>query len=228
LFHNEASHTHHWPLKQWFFCVQPAQQGGETPIVDCRQVYRHLPADIRQRFEHKHLMYVRHFINGLDVSWQEFFHTTQRTQVEHYCRQAAIEYTWLESDGLRTRQICPAVARHPRTGEMVFFNQIQLHHISCVEPATRASLLRMFGADRLPRQVYYGDGSAIEDAVVTAIRQVYEQHAVHFPWQATDILMLDNMLVAHGRRPFVGPRKIVVAMGDMQQRTAACSVGQQG
>jgi hypothetical protein len=27
--------------------------------------------------------------------------------------------------------------------------------------------------------------------------------------------MLDNMLVAHSRNPFVGPRKIVVAMGEM-------------
>lgn len=27
--------------------------------------------------------------------------------------------------------------------------------------------------------------------------------------------MLDNMLTAHGRNPFAGPRKIVVAMGEM-------------
>jgi hypothetical protein len=27
--------------------------------------------------------------------------------------------------------------------------------------------------------------------------------------------MLDNMLAAHSRNPFVGPRKIVVTMGEM-------------
>ena len=32
---------------------------------------------------------------------------------------------------------------------------------------------------------------------------------------AGDILMLENMLVAHGCETVVGPRKIVVAMGNM-------------
>jgi alpha-ketoglutarate-dependent taurine dioxygenase len=218
LFHNEASHTHRWPLKQWFFCVQAAQQGGETPLVDCRQVYQTLATDIRQRFEQQHVMYVRNFIPGFDVSWQEFFQTTERAVVETCCRKAAIDWTWLENNGLRTRQVCPAVARHPQTGETVFFNQIQLHHSSCLEPAVRASLVSMFGEDGLPRQVYYGNGSPIADTVVTAIREVYQQQASSFLWQAMDILMVDNMLVAHGRRPFVGPRKIVVAMGDMRHR----------
>ncbi len=28
-------------------------------------------------------------------------------------------------------------------------------------------------------------------------------------------MMLDNMLVAHGRAPFVGPRKVVVGMAEL-------------
>jgi alpha-ketoglutarate-dependent taurine dioxygenase len=215
LFHNEASHTHQWPLKQWFYCVQAARQHGETPLVDCRKVYQDLDAYVRQRFEHKQLMYVRNFVQGLDVSWQEFFHTPERSLVEDYCRRAAVDCTWLENDGLRTRQICPAVTRHPKTGETVFFNQIQLHHSACLDPSVRASLVAMFGEEGLPRNVYYGDGSPIEEAVVTEICAIYQRQASSFPWQAMDILMVDNMLVAHGRQPFVGPRKIVVAMGEM-------------
>ena len=76
----------------------------------------------------------------------------------------------------------------------------------------------MFGEEGLPRNVYYGDGSPIDDAVVMDIRAVYQRQARSFPWQAMDILMVDNMLVAHGRQPFVGPRKIVVAMGEMISR----------
>ncbi len=34
------------------------------------------------------------------------------------------------------------------------------------------------------------------------------------------MILLDNMLVAHARDPFEGPRKIVVAMGDMYDRNA--------
>jgi alpha-ketoglutarate-dependent taurine dioxygenase len=41
-----------------------------------------------------------------------------------------------------------------------------------------------------------------------------------FAWREGDILVIDNMLVAHSRSTFVGPRKIVVALGDMAQMSA--------
>ncbi|MGY2299985.1 TauD/TfdA family dioxygenase, partial [Pseudomonas yamanorum] len=65
----------------------------------------------------------------------------------------------------------------------------------------------------LPRNVYYGDGSVIEDAVMDVIGAAYEACAVRFTWQKGDMVMLDNMLVAHARDPFEGERKICVAMG---------------
>jgi amino acid adenylation domain-containing protein len=214
LFHNESSHLHQYPLKIWFFCVQPAQQGGETPIVDCHKVYQLLNPKLRSRLEEKQLMYVRNYIEGLDVSWQDFFHTTDKTVVEKSCRQSGIDFEWLPNNGLRTRQVRSAVSRHFKTGKPVFFNQVQLHHISCLEPSVRASLLSTLGEENLPRNVYYGDGSPIEDSVMAEIEAVYQEAKVSFPWQQGDILMLDNMLVAHGRNPYQGSRKIVVAMGE--------------
>lgn len=214
LFHNESSHLRSWPMKQWFFCVKAAEQGGQTPIVDCRKVYNLLDPRIAARFAEKQLMYVRNFTDGIDVSWQEFFKTTDRSVVEERCRQASMDFEW-KDNGLRIRQVCQAVAKHPVTGETVFFNQIQLHHISCLEPETRENILSLFDEKDLPRNVYYSDGSVIEDSVVDEIRQVYERVAVRFAWREGDVLMVDNMLVAHARAPFVGSRKIVVAMGEM-------------
>lgn len=215
LFHNESSHLHQWPLKIWFFCVQSAQQGGETPIVDCRKIYQMLDPKLREKFEKKQLMYVRNYIEGLDVGWSEFFRTTDKEVVENYCRKADIKFDWLENNGLRTRLIRPAVVKHPYTRETVFFNQIQLHHIYCLETAVQTSLLSTFGEQKLPRHIYYGDGSAIEESVIEEITAIYQQATVSFPWQQGDILMLDNMLTAHGRNPYIGSRKIVVAMGEM-------------
>ncbi len=213
LFHNESSHMHQWPLKQLFYCATAAAEGGETPIVDCREIYKRLPAEILQRLS-EGLVYVRHFVGELDVSWQEFFKTDDRSVVERFCRKAGLDFEWTDK-GLRTRQRAPAVARHPKTGEQVFFNQLQLHHVSCLEPEVRESLRSVFREEDLPRNVLYADGSPIEEAVMESILELYWELAVSYRWQPGDILMLDNMLVAHARNPYSGPRKICVAMGEL-------------
>jgi amino acid adenylation domain-containing protein len=213
LFHNEGSHQHRWPMWISFFCVKAAKQGGESPIVDGRRIYQAMNPAVRDVFERKGLMYVRNFIDGLDVSWPHFFRTGDRAAVEAYCRKASLEFEWTRN-GLRTRQWCPAVVRHPRTGEMTFFNQVQLHHPSSLSPAVRESLLSMVNEEDLPRNVYYGDGSKIEDSVMKDLGALYRRMAVSFSWHEQDVLMIDNMLVAHSRNPFVGERKIVVALGE--------------
>jgi alpha-ketoglutarate-dependent taurine dioxygenase len=215
LFHNESSHAHCWPMKIFFYCVKAAEKQGATPILDCRKTYQTIDPAIIRRMTEKKLMYVRNFISGLDVSWQQFFHTTDKKRVEDYCRRSSISFEWKGEDHLTTRQVCQAVAKHPQTGDLLFFNQIQLHHISCLDPEVRASMLSMFREEDLPRNVYYGDGTPIEDSVVTEISGIYNQQAVRFQWQAGDVILLDNMMVAHARDPFEGTRKILVAMADI-------------
>ena len=63
-------------------------------------------------------------------------------------------------------------------------------------------------------------GTPIDEATTRAIGEIYERCAVRPPWQSGDLVLLDNMLVAHGRDPFSGPRKIVVAMGEMTTQSA--------
>jgi amino acid adenylation domain-containing protein len=215
LFHNESSHLHCFPLKIWFYCVQAANEGGETPIVDCRKAYELLSPQLREKLATKQLMYVRNFAEGLDVSWQNFFQTTDKNEVENYCRQAGIEFEWYNHNGLVIRQNRPVLAVHPKTDKPVFFNQIQLHHISYLDTEVRESLLSIFGESKLPRNVYFGDGTPITEDEVAEIDAVYQRSHISFPWQKGDIIMLDNMLAAHGRNPFIGQRKIVVAMGEM-------------
>lgn len=218
LFHNESSHQDRWPRKQLFFCEQPSPVGGATPVVDCRQMYLRLPQALRDTFESKGLLYVRTFADKLDVSWQHFFKTEDRAQVEQRCALAGIQWTWLDNDELQIRTPCPAIITHPTTGEKTFFNQVQLHHIYCLDPDVRDDLLGLFGPERMPRHVYYGDGSPIEDAVMQLLGELYEACAVRFDWRKGDVILLDNMLAAHARDPFEGPRKIVVAMGEMIER----------
>lgn len=210
--HNEQSYTRAWPSRIWFHCMKPSETGGETPIADSRLVYQRLPAAVREALAARELLYVRNYSGALDLPWQRVFNTEDPADVERYCAAQGIEWEWKADGELRTRQRCQAVLQHPDTGEWVWFNQAHLFHVSALEPATRASVLAAVGEQNLPRNVYFGDGSPIPDELLDAVRLVYRDTAISFPWHAGDVLMLDNRLVAHGRHPFTGDRKVIVAM----------------
>ncbi|MBF1989863.1 taurine catabolism dioxygenase TauD [Fischerella thermalis CCMEE 5268] len=219
LWHNENSFNHRFPLKIMFGCRQPAQQGGETPIVDSRKVFQLINPNIRETFIEKQVMYVRNYGDGLGLDWQTVFQTENQAEVEKKCQQNDIKFEWKSENRLRTFSIRPAVIKHPQTGELSWFNQAQHWHPACLDVMTRESLFTSFQPEDLPRNCYYGDGTPIEDSVMEEICGVYQQLEVSFPWQTGDVLLLDNILTAHARNPFVGERKLLVAMGEMTSYT---------
>jgi len=125
-----------------------------------------------------------------------------------------MQFEWLPNDRLRTRQVCQAVASHPVTGEIVWFNQAHLFHVSRLPAEVRDAMLTIFAEEELPRNVYFGDGAAIDSADLDLISEAYEQEKVAFQWEQGDVLLLDNMLTAHARNPFTGKRQVVVGMAE--------------
>ncbi|MEM6613699.1 MAG: TauD/TfdA family dioxygenase, partial [Cyanobacteria bacterium P01_C01_bin.72] len=212
--HSELSYANTYPLKIYFHCVKSADQGGETPIADTRKIYRRLSLEICDRFAEKQVMYVRNFGAGLGIPWQQAFETSSKSAVEQYCQNNGIVMVWGDNDKLQTRQVRPAIVKHPQTKELVWFNHAAFFHISTLDPQIRQTLAAEFAETEFPYNTYYGDGSEIEPEVLAEIRAAYQQEAVTFSWQAGDILMLDNMLTAHGRNPYVGSRRIVVGMAE--------------
>ena len=195
--------------------MTPAERGGQTPIADSRRVYRRIEPRIRERFLAKGVMYVRNFGSRLALPWQAVFNTREQSEVEAYCRRHGIEAEWREGGRLRIRYVRPAAAKHPATGEPVWFNHVPLFHVSRLDPVVRRALLDEFTEEGLPYNAYYGDGTPIADEDLEAICEVYRQEQVTFDWRPGDVLMLDNMLTAHGREPFVGAeRKILVGMAE--------------
>ncbi|XQU14603.1 TauD/TfdA family dioxygenase [Vreelandella titanicae] len=210
--HNEQAYTREWPMKIWFHCVTASPEGGETPIADSRAIYRRMPAEIRERFA-PGILYVRNY-GDFDMPWQKVFNTEDRAEVEAFCQRAGIRCEWKPDGDLRTTQLCQSIETHPVTGEQVWFNQGHLFHVSNLQPEVRESLEELLDPEDMPRNVFFADGSPIDDAIFDEIRGVLADETVMFPWQAGDVLMLDNMLVAHARTPFKGPRKVVVAMAE--------------
>ena len=219
-FHNENSYTLAWPEKLMFFCVIVAQTGGETPVADSREVFKKIDKNLVKKFNDKEVLYTRNYTAGIDLSWQEVFQTTEKKEVDAYCDKNSIQYVWHDPDPdgleLTTKQICQATLKHPVTLEEVWFNQAHLFHVSSLDKTEKDALLSVIKQDRFPRNARYGDGSDIQTDEVKAILDAYDSEKIIFPWQKGDVMILDNLLMAHSRQPFTGERKIVVAMGGYQ------------
>jgi alpha-ketoglutarate-dependent taurine dioxygenase len=212
--HNESSYAYSWPLRIFFFCMTPSPVGGETPLADCRGIFARIRPEVRERLLERRVMYVRNFGDGLGITWQTAFQTEDRTAMEGFCRAKGIELEWRGRDRLRTRSVRPVALSHPRTGERVWFNALISSHSSTLDPAVRQTLLSEYAEDELPKNSFYGDGAPFEPETLAEIRRACREETTAFPWEEGDLLLLDNMLVAHGRTPYQGPRKVVVAMAE--------------
>jgi alpha-ketoglutarate-dependent taurine dioxygenase len=212
--HNEGTYWLSWPLKIYFCCVEPAAQGGETPIADSRKIYQRIDAEIRERFRKLKVLYVRNYNDGFGLDWQTVFQTTDRAVVDEFCRRNAIEVEWKDGNRLKTRQVRQAIAQHPLTGEWVWFNHAAFFHVSTLEPPIRDAFLAEFKEEDLPTNTYYGDGTPIEPEVLDQLRGAYLAEKTVFPWEKGDVLVLDNMSVAHGRESYLGKRKVLAGMAD--------------
>jgi hypothetical protein len=213
-FHNEYSYSYSWPMRLYFFCIKPAVQGGETPIADSRRVLSRLSSGLRAKFASRGVMYKRNYAEGFGVPWTTAFGTTDRTVVEDHCRNRGIQYKWQSGDRLSTTHIGPAIVRHPITREEIWFNHAFFFNVRALEPAEIRDYMLGLPEREISTNTCFGDGEPIEPEAIEEIRAAYEAESVVFPWESGDILVIDNMLVAHARRPFLGERKVVVVMGD--------------
>jgi alpha-ketoglutarate-dependent taurine dioxygenase len=212
--HNENSYAHIWPRMIFFCCSIPAPEGGATPIVDVRSVHQSIAPEIVEVFDRKGVLYLRNFSEELGMSWRSVFQTQYREEVEELACAASYQLEWRDENRLTVRRVGKACGLHPLTGQPIWFNHAAFFHVSTLPVAIRQALLAQLREDKLPNNSYYGDGSPIEEEVIAHIRSGYLAHQLLFDWHRGDVLALDNMLVAHGRQSYLGPRRVLVAMTD--------------
>lgn len=212
--HNEKSFSNNYPHFIYFFCQTPPLSGGETPILDGRVLYQSLDPRLIKSFKDKKLKYVMnlHSGSGLGKSWQETFETENCTELEKKFSLLNLKYSWLNSGSLRIEEIVSPILEHPITKELVFFSQADQWHSSNIDSETLSAMREIISEDEFYHNCYYGDGSEIEIPYLEAIRNIAKQKMVTFSWQKGDLLMLDNIIALHGRNPYKGERRILVAM----------------
>ncbi|MFD5029516.1 TauD/TfdA family dioxygenase [Streptomyces sp. NPDC058405] len=213
--HNEMSYAHAWPARLAFFCQTQPGGGGATPVLDAARWLAVLDQEVRDAFADG-VRYVQNLHDGygLGKSWQDTFETSERAEVEAFLKNAGAEWAWRRDGSLRVESHRPSTTRHPVTGTEVWFNQADQWHPAGLGDETAAELATILSEDELPQSVTFADGRAIPAEYVAQIRDRGLEAAVDVDWRAGDLLLIDNVLLAHGRRPFTGDRRVLVAMSD--------------
>jgi alpha-ketoglutarate-dependent taurine dioxygenase len=220
--HHELSYRLEVPSLMLFGCLTAPTAGGATAVSDSPTVLEALPKDLTERFERDGWLLTRSYNDEIGATVAEAFGTEDRAAVESYCRSNAIGFEWQPDGGLRTWQRRRAVVGHPLTGKRCFFNQIAFLNEWTIDPEVREYLVEMYGEDGLPFNTGFGGGEPLTAEIVELINQVYEANTMREPWQAGDLMLVDNIRTAHSREAYEGPREVLVGMAD-PVRLADCS-----
>ncbi|MBB5118985.1 SyrP [Streptomyces eurocidicus] len=211
--HNENSYALTFPGLLLFGCLTAPEQGGATPVADCRSVLRYLPSHLVDRMRTYGWLLTRTYSDRLSANWRSAFGTDSPAEVERYCAENLIACDWRADGGLRTRRLRPGVVRHPETGEEVWFNHMAFWNEWSLDEKAREILVDELGHAGLPFHTGFGDGLPLTRGELYTISAAYEAATVRRAWEPGDLMLVDNIRSAHGRDPFRGDRRIMVATG---------------
>ena len=213
--HNEKSYSADHPATILFYCEREPTARGETPLADGRRLLRRLSPATLEAFR-AGVTYIQNLrdesVAGVGRSWQSAFETADKAAVEARLRALGAGFRWRADGGLYMEETTAALRRHPASGEAVFFSQADQWHCSTLDPVTRAAALAEQGEYDLNHAARFGDGRPMLGPELDELRAAIVAECVAFPWRRGDVLLLDNLLTLHGRAPFAGPRRVLVAM----------------
>jgi alpha-ketoglutarate-dependent taurine dioxygenase len=210
--HNEACYGADWPRYLYFGCAVAAESGGATPLVDTRALVTALPGELVDRLRQVGVRYVRTYHPRIGLKWQQAFGTDDPSAAEEWCASRGTTIEWLPGGVVQTTTVRPALVRHPDTGEECWFNQVVAFHPASLPRDLREGLATVLAPELFPKQVQFGDGTPITAETVDLIRRAEQPLKAAPQWQNDDVLIVDNLLMSHGRQSFSGDRRVLVAM----------------
>jgi alpha-ketoglutarate-dependent taurine dioxygenase len=213
--HHEMAQTPIYPSKLFFFCQQPAEQGGATPLcrsdVLWQRLVEHCPEFARNCLE-KGLRYTTVMpsendpTSGMGRSWQSTLRAQTRQQAEARLKGLGYHWEWLDDGCLRaTTPVLPAT-RELSDGRRSFFNQLIAAYRGWKDSRNDPS-----------KSIAYGDGTPLDGAAAMIAAELADELSFDLAWQRGDVALLDNYVTMHGRRTFTGARNVLASLIASQQ-----------
>ena len=208
--HHEMAQTPIYPSKLFFYCEQAAHSGGATPL--CRsdillqeltkQAPEFVAACLKLGVRYSNVMpNIDDLESGQGRSWRSTLSTDDKSAAEDKLRKLGYQWEWLEQDSLRvTTAVLPAV-RETDNGRQVFFNQLIAAFRGWKDTRNAAE-----------KSIRFGDDSEISEEAMAKAIQIGDELSFDMPWQSGDVVLVDNFLVMHGRRPFEGQRRVLASL----------------
>lgn len=215
--HHEQSFGLDFPGMLVIGCLAAPTRGGAALLGDTRTIGREIPAGIVERCRAVGWRLVRNFRPHLGISWAEAYGVRDPDAVEQVLSARAIEFRWRPDGSLHTWQRRPALVCHPVTGEECWFNEMAFFSRWSIDPAERELLAAAFDSHGFPFDTAYGDGGGLTEEDFLAVLAADDRTMVRMPWSVGDVLIVDNMLTAHGREPYEGALELVYATGELRR-----------
>mgnify|MGYP001797680132 CR=1 FL=1 len=204
--HHEMAQTPVFPAQLFFFCEKAAEIDGQTPVCRSDWLLQRLEAERPDFVARCRELGVRYrnsmpdtddAQSGQGRSWRSTLKVQSQAEAEDRLRSLGYDWEWQAGGALNfTSPRLPAI-RKLSCGREVFFNQL---------------IAAFRGWQDAEKSILFGDYSAIDSADMVRTCDISDEITFDIPWQAGDLVVVDNFLVMHGRRPYQGKRCILVSL----------------
>ncbi|MDF1840867.1 MAG: TauD/TfdA family dioxygenase [Rubripirellula sp.] len=217
-FHHEMAQTPLFPKWILFSCEVVAEEGGQTPLCRSDVLLERLEQRCPEFVEQCRQLGLRYSNvmpdsddagSGMGRSWRSTLGVDNADAAESRLRELGYSWQWLGDGSLRA--VTPALPAVMQTedGRSVFFNQLIAAFCGWKDERNDPS-----------KAIQHGDGTPLDADAVKAAVEIAEELAFDLEWVVGDVVLVDNTIAMHARRPFSGTRKVTASLAEMQTQQA--------
>ena len=182
--HSEASYSPSWPEIVWFYCNTPPTKSGQTTVCDGRVIYKNLSSKTKNFFLSNQIIY------NLKIPYDKKVNTNskhKKTKLKPwYIEHPGVTDCFIDfrNKEIHLKQKRYAVVETRKSEELSFSNHLQII------------------LDRDPQVLGWSveNGKKIPKEIMSEVKKISDKFTLNINWKDTDLCMIDNKRMMHGRR----------------------------